>query len=205
MISSRDMNCIILAGGKSKRLGRNKLLEKVGGLTLLDRVIIKLSSLRTSIIVVVAADSILPDLTGYSDVKVIQDVIPGKGSLGGLYSGLEYSDQQFNLVTACDMPFLDINLFQYMISLIENNDAVVPVVNDNVEPLHAVYSKNCLTAIQSLILQNRLSILNLFPLIKVRFVNQSDIEKWDPGHKSFLNINSESDLNNAKKIAEQEG
>jgi len=205
MISSRDMNCIILAGGKSKRLGRNKLLEKVGGLTLLDRVIIKLSSLRTSIIVVVAADSILPDLTGYSDVKVIQDVIPGKGSLGGLYSGLEYSDQQFNLVTACDMPFLDINLFQYMISLIENNDAVVPVVKDNVEPLHAVYSKNCLTAIQSLILQNRLSILNLFPLIKVRFVNQSDIEKWDPGHKSFLNINSESDLNNAKKIAEQEG
>jgi molybdenum cofactor guanylyltransferase len=199
-----DANCIILAGGKSVRLGRNKLLEKVGDRNLLERVITRLDCLKCNIIVAVAQDSTLPDLTGYSRIQVIKDIIPGKGSLGGLYSGLTVSDKQYNLVTACDMPFLNLDLFKYMLDLSENNDAVVPMTKEFAEPLHSVYSRSCIPAIRYLIDQNRLSILELFPMIKVRFVNTCDVDNFDPKHLSFFNINTESDLRAGRKIAQQE-
>jgi molybdenum cofactor guanylyltransferase len=199
-----DVNCIILAGGKSARLGRNKLMEKVGGRNLLERVVARLASFNSEIIVVTALDSALPDLTGTPKLKVIKDIIPGKGSLGGLYSGLTVSDRPYNLVVACDMPFLNLNLFKHMIGLAESYDAVVPLVKDNAEPLHAVYSRNCLPALQYLIEQNRLSILELFPMIKVHYVNTGDIEQYDPRYLSFFNINTEADLRAGREIAKQE-
>ncbi len=198
-----DVNCIVLAGGKSSRLGRNKLLEKVGTQNLLVRVINRLAYFNSQIYVVVAQDSVLPELKNYPGIKVIKDIIPDKGSLGGLYSGLSVSDRTYNLATACDMPFLNLELFRHMIELSEGYDAVVPMVKDTAEPLHAVYSRNCLQAMQYLIEQNKLSIKELYSMIKVRYLNTSDIEQLDPHHLSFFNINTESDLMAGREIAEQ--
>ena len=198
-----DVNCIILAGGKSVRLGRNKLLEKIGEQNLLERVINRLAYFKSEIIVVAAHDSTLPELAGYPGLKVINDIMPGKGSLGGLYSGLTVSERQYNLVAAGDMPFINLELFKHMISLAENYDAVVPLLNDKAEPLHAVYSRKCITAIKDLIEQNRLSISNIFPMVNAHFINTTDIEKFDPKHLSFFNINTEVDLKNGKEIAER--
>lgn len=198
-----DINCIVLAGGKSVRLGRSKLFEQVGTQNLLERVITRLTYFNSQIYVVIAQDSALPDLSKHPDVKVIKDIIPGKGSLGGLYSGLMVSDRPYNLATACDMPFLNLELFGHMIGLAEGYDAVVPLVKDKAEPLHSVYSRSCLPAIQLLIDQNRLSISGLLPMIKVRYLNAGDIEQLDPRHLSFFNINTEADLKVGREIAEQ--
>jgi molybdopterin-guanine dinucleotide biosynthesis protein A len=198
-----DVNCIVLAGGKSIRLGHNKLLEKVGTQNLLERVITKLAYFNSQIYVVIAQDSALPNMEYHTDVKVIKDIIPGKGSLGGLYSGLTFSDRPYNLAAACDMPFLNLELFRHMIDLAEGYDAVVPQLKDNTEPLHSVYSRSCLPAMQYLIEQNRLSIKELYSMIKVRYLDIGDIDKLDPRHLSFFNINTESDLQAGKEIAEQ--
>jgi molybdopterin-guanine dinucleotide biosynthesis protein A len=199
-----EVNCIVLAGGKSVRLGRNKLVEKVGGHSLLERVVDRLSCFNSEIIVVTALDSALPNLDGYPKIQIVNDIIPGKGSLGGLYSGLTVSNRPYNLVVACDMPFLNVDLFNHLIGLVDNYDAVIPLVNDKAEPLHAVYSRSCLPAIKDLIEQNRLSILGLFPFIKVRYVNTGDIERFDPQHLSFFNVNTEVDLRAGREIAGQE-
>jgi molybdenum cofactor guanylyltransferase len=199
-----DVNCIILAGGKSARLGRNKLMETVGGRNLLERVIARLAYFNSEIVLVTAQDSALPDLTGHPGLKIVTDKIPGKGSLGGLFSGLTESERPYNVAVACDMPFLNLDLFKHMIGLAEEYDAVVPLIDDFTEPLHAVYSRNCLPAIQYLIEKDRLSILELFKIIKVRYVKTGDIEKFDPRHLSFFNINTEADLRAGRELAEQE-
>jgi molybdenum cofactor guanylyltransferase len=190
-----DVSCIILAGGKSIRLGRNKVVEKIGNQSLIERVVASLASLNSDLIVVATEESIIPQLTNFPRLKRVNDVFPGRGSLGGVYTGLTASKTLFNLVVACDMPFLNMNLLNYMIGLAEGYDVVIPKTkNDILEPLHAVYSKNCISPIELLIKKNRFSILELFPLVKVRFVETAEVERFDPEHLSFFNINTEADL-----------
>jgi molybdopterin-guanine dinucleotide biosynthesis protein A len=202
-----DVSCIVLAGGKSTRLGRNKVAEKVGNRSLLERVISCLAPLDSEIIVVTAEESIIPELTRLSTIKVVKDIFPGKGSLGGVFTGLTLSENIFNLVVAGDMPFLNLRLLKYLISLAEKDgaDVVIPRVNDDIlEPLHAVYSKKCLPTMERLISENRLSILELFPLVKVRYVAEDELNALDANHLSFFNINTEADLRKGKELAGKE-
>jgi molybdopterin-guanine dinucleotide biosynthesis protein A len=199
------VSCIILAGGRSTRLGRNKAFETIDHKSLLERAVSCLSSFRSEIIVVAAKDSSLPRIAGYPELRVVTDIYPGKGSLGGIYTGLANSEEFHNLVVACDMPFLNLRLLRYMIDLAGEFDVVIPKVNDEVlEPLHAVYSRNCISPLEFLIKQNRLSILELFPMVKVRNVLDSEIDRFDPHHLSFFNINTEADLRQGLKLAEEE-
>jgi len=110
------------------------------------------------------------------------------------------------MVVACDMPFLNLDLLRYMIDLAREYDVVIPKVDDEIlEPLHAVYSGNCIPPLEFLIKQNRLSILELFPMVKVRNVANSEINQFDPQHLSFFNINTEADLQKGLKLAGKEG
>ena len=200
-----DVSCIVLAGGKSTRLGRNKLVETIGNRSLLERVISILSAFHSEIIVVAARESSLPQLTEYPKLRVVEDIYPGKGSLGGVYTGLTYSGTLYNLAVACDMPFLNLDLLRYMIGLSEDYDVVIPRVNNEIlEPLHAVYSRNCIPQIEFLIKENRLSILELFPMVRVRYVDDLEISRFDRQHRSFFNINTEADLAAGKEIARKE-
>jgi molybdopterin-guanine dinucleotide biosynthesis protein A len=190
-----DISCIVLAGGKSKRLGRNKVVEIIGKQSLLERVVSRLSSFGAEIIIVAAKDSNLPQLADYPAVKVIQDIYPGRGSLGGIYTGLKASGSFHNLVVAGDMPFLNLRLLRYMLDVVNGYDAVVPRVSPTIfEPLHAIYSKNCVLPLERLILENKFMILELYPLVKVKYVETGEIDRFDPGHLSFFNINTEADL-----------
>ena len=201
-----DVGYIILAGGKSTRLGRNKVFEIIGQKSLLERAVSCLSSFKSEIIVVKAKDSSLPELTGYPELRIVTDVYPGKGSLGGIYTGLVASKAFYNMVVACDMPFLNLDLLRYMIDLAREYDVVIPKVDDEIlEPLHAIYSGNCIPPLEFLIKQNRLSILELFPMVKVRNVANSEINQFDPQHLSFFNINTEADLQKGLKLAGKEG
>jgi molybdenum cofactor guanylyltransferase len=193
----------VLAGGKSTRLGRNKIAEIFGQKSLLERVIACLTPLKSEILVVTALESTIPELTQYPKVKVVNDIFPGKGSLGGTYTGLTYSRTQYNLVVAGDMPFLNYQLMQHLIGLAAQSgaDIVIPRINNLKEPLHAVYSTRCLPAMKRLIEENRLSILALFPLVIVKYVEEDEINRLDAAHLSFFNVNTEADLSLAREIA----
>jgi molybdenum cofactor guanylyltransferase len=199
-----EVSCVVLAGGKSSRLGRNKIFETIGHHNLLERVISRLSILESDIILVTGKDSSLPQLTQYPDVKVIQDIYPGKGTLGGLYTGLATSRTYYNLVVACDMPFLNLSLLRYIMSLAEGYDVVIPRTNNILEPLHAVYARSCLATIEFLMQQNRLSILELYPMVKVKYIEAMEIERFDPQHLSFFNVNTEADLKAGIELARKE-
>jgi molybdopterin-guanine dinucleotide biosynthesis protein A len=196
---------IALAGGKSLRLGRNKLREQVGGRALLSRVIDTLGALDGDIIIVAGAGQDLTLFPAGQRVKIVADIYPGGGVLGGIYTGLTASDSFHNLVVACDMPFLNTALLRYLIEAAESYDAVVPRLNGFIEPLHAVYAKSCLPHIKTEIESGRRDIRSFFSRVKVRYVESEEIDRFDPQRLSLFNINTEDDLKKAREIAEQPG
>ena len=195
-----DISCIVLAGGKGLRLGRDKVLEVVGNRNLLRWVVSQFSSFSSDIIVVTAGKKSFPQFIDYPRFKLVTDIYPSKGPLGGIYTGLAASDSFYNLVIACDMPFLNQALLRYMIQLSAGFDLVVPRLGDLVEPLHAIYSKSCLAPIEGLLSQGNLRVSALFDLVKVRYVEADEIDSFDPKHLSFFNINTEADLEVAQQL-----
>lgn len=185
------------------RLGRDKVLEVVGDSSLLQRVVSRLSSFNNDIIVVVANGKSLPQLTGYAGFSIVTDIYPGKGALGGLHAGLAASTSRYNLVVAGDMPFLNQALLQYMVQLSPGFDLVVPRLGELVEPLHAVYSKDCLTPIERLLEQGETRVRALFGLVEVRYIEGEEISRFDPEHLSFFNVNTEADLETAQRLAKE--
>ena len=198
-----DISCIVLAGGKGLRLGRDKTVETVGNTSLLERVVSYLSLFNSDIIIVAATKQYLPQVSGYAKLRIVVDTYPGKGPLGGVFTGLVASDSLYNLVVACDMPFLNQALLRYMIGLADGFDLVVPRLGDMVEPLHAVYSRNCLTTIKDLLEQGKMRFADLLTLVKVRYVEAEEINLFDPKHLSFFNINTEADLKTAQELAKE--
>jgi molybdopterin-guanine dinucleotide biosynthesis protein A len=185
------------------RLGRDKVLEVIDGSNLLQRVVSQLSSFNSNIVVVVASGKSLPQFADYPRLRIATDIYPGKGALGGLHAGLSASNKFYNLVVACDMPFLNQALLQYMVQLSPGFDLVVPRVGELVEPLHAVYSRDCLATIERLLNEGEIKVRALFELVKVRYVEADEIERFDPRHLSFFNINTEADLKTAQKLAKE--
>ena len=196
-----DTSCIILAGGKSLRLGHDKILENIGSKSLLEQVISRIDSLSRDIIIITAEERTFPQLACHPRLKVVPDIFPGKGSLGGIYTGLVTSDSFYNFVIASDMPFLNQSLLRYMIEVSDGFDFVIPRINNLFEPLHAVYSKNCVAPAEFILKEGRKVIIELFDSVKVRYVEAEEIDRFDPQHLSFFNINTQEDLELARKMA----
>jgi molybdopterin-guanine dinucleotide biosynthesis protein A len=197
-----ETSCIILAGGKSLRLGHDKVLERVGKTSLLERVISRVDSFNKDLIIVTAEKRTFAPLVNHPKIKIACDIFPGQGSLGGIYTGLVKSSSHYNLVVAADMPFLNESLLRYMIGASGGFDFVLPRVNNFFEPLHAVYSRNCIAPIETIFNQGKKVIIELFNYVKVRYIEAGEVDRFDPQHLSFFNINTREDLETARKIAE---
>jgi molybdopterin-guanine dinucleotide biosynthesis protein A len=196
-----DISFLVLAGGKGLRLGQNKVLEVIGNRNLLQWVISVLSFFNRDIIIVNSVKQSFSQFTDYPKLRTVTDIHPGKGALGGIYTGLAASDSFYNLVVACDMPFLNQALLDYMIEISAGFDVVIPRLGNMVEPLHAVYSKSCLAPIEELLKQDNLRVSELLNLVRVRHVEAEEIDRFDPKHLSFFNVNTEADLQIARELA----
>jgi molybdopterin-guanine dinucleotide biosynthesis protein A len=196
-----ETSVIVLAGGASRRLGHDKLGERVGGDSLLADVVEKVAPLGDEVVVVTkSGDASLP-LPPSADVRVVGDLLPGKGPLVGIYTGLKASRFPRSLVVAADMPFLSQDLLRHMIALAVGVDAVTPRVGGMVEPLHSVYGNACLTPIEEMLDRGELSVYSLFPRIRVRYVETDEIARYDPERLSFFNINTPEDLERARELS----
>ncbi len=192
---------VVLAGGKGLRLGHYKASIDFDGESLIHRVVSGLTSLSDEIIIVIAGGQRLPQIIGCPQPRVITDVYPGRGPLVGIYSGLLNSKSEYNLIVACDMPLLNRHLLAYMIEESKGFDVTIPRLGSMLEPLHAVYSKNCIQAIEKLLYQDSLKIDHLLEMVRVKYIDSREIEGYDPQHRSFFNINTQEDLDKARRLA----
>ncbi|TET58114.1 MAG: molybdenum cofactor guanylyltransferase [Dehalococcoidia bacterium] len=194
------MTSIILAGGKSSRLGRSKALQAIKGKSLIQWVVDRVAILSMEIIIATARGEAIPCSSAVR-MKTVTDIYPGKGPLVGIYSGLRASTSPRAIVVGCDMPFLSVGLLDYMSRISSPFDVVVPRIEDKVEPLCAVYSRGCLAPIQGLLEQNELRINELFTMVRVRYIGEDEINRFDPEHLSFFNVNGKVDLDRARSLA----
>ena len=197
--SENHISGIILAGGLSKRLGRDKSIEPIENQTLLSRIHKKLLQITNDITVVVNTEEKARKIP-ICNIKIVLDQYPNCGSLGGIFTGLNHAQQNWSLVVACDMPFINTKLIEKMIELRTGHDAVVPYLDDFPEPTHALYSKKCLPHIKKYLDKNQLKISNFFKEVNIKKLNNQIIKKHDPDLLSFFNINNEKELNVAKRI-----
>lgn len=206
MTRGSDISLVVLAGGVSSRLGRDKALETLGGETLLRRLVRRASeAVGSDDLVIVVADG------GQSERapkdlrhRVVVDALSGMGTLGGIYTGIEAARNKWALVVACDMPFLSPPLIAYMTGLRDGVDAVVPVVSGRPEPTHALYSWRCIPAIAERLEAGRLKASGFLDSVSVRYVAEDEARRFDPELLSFFNVNRPEDLRRALEIAASE-
>jgi molybdenum cofactor guanylyltransferase len=193
-----DVTGVLLAGGKSTRMGQDKRFLPIGGQTLLERGLCAMCALFQRVCVVIAQDSPFPP----AQVPVFRDVVPDCGSLGGLYTGLREASTPYIFVAACDMPFLNANLVKYMIELREGADIVVASWKNRLQPTHAIYAKRCLASFEDMIRTHEMKIQNIFQhsSLSVRFVTENEVSQFDPEGRSFININNTADLEAARLL-----
>lgn len=170
-----DITGIILAGGRSSRIGTNKALLKFGDQTILERVFSQLSNVVDRIIL------ISNDQRAYQTFRVpgFSDVYTNCGPLGGLHSGLTHSPSMWNLVLSCDIPLIRSDFLDKMVSFLREGryDMVLPQTSDGTyHPLCAVYAKTCLPVVEQNLKQGKFKMGLLYsdPRLRVRIVTQSD-------------------------------
>ena len=208
--SPGDLTGIVLAGGKSRRMGgRNKAFLELGGRPLVEIVIERMQSVCAEVLVVAGDTS---PYTGL-DVRLVEDRFRGVGVLGGLHAGLEAASHELALVVGCDMPFLNPGLLRAFAEWAKGYDVVVlrhappPPQSPSqsrgdvpkgqgrgfIEPLHAAYRRTCLPAIEGAIRAGERRIVSFFPHVRVRYVTPAEVASIDPVLHSFRNINTPDD------------
>jgi molybdopterin-guanine dinucleotide biosynthesis protein A len=203
------VSALVLAGGQSRRMGRDKALLDFNGAPLITRVIARVRQVCAEVIIVAN------DASTYTQfgLSVIGDIYPGKGSLGGIFSGLQAVHAEYALAVACDMPFLSEVLLRYLISLAPQADVVIPrahapigkarratrydqlaVKESGLQATHAIYSKRCLQPMRAHLRVDDLRTINFFDEVRVRVVEPDEIAPFDPQFLSLFNVNTPDDL-----------
>lgn len=205
---------IILCGGSSRRMGRDKALLTVGGQRLLDLVAATLGQVADDLIVVAS------QVEAYQGRgwRVVSDAFPGAGSLGGLYSGLRAAHFPYAITVAVDMPFLNPAVLRYLARVARGWDAVIPRINPerltghpgrnrhmntardaDLQPLHAVYHRRVADTIRRCIQDNDLRMISFLPLVRVRLVTYEEVARFDPEGLSFFNANTPEEWQAARE------
>jgi molybdopterin-guanine dinucleotide biosynthesis protein A len=184
---------IVLAGGENRRMGVDKAFLRVAGIPMIEHV---LRALRKSVErIIIVTNS--PEAYASYEALVTMDACDRRGPLTGIYSGLLHSPDEYNLVVACDMPFLNPRLLSYMTGLAGDYDVVLPKIGDFTEPLHAVYRRGLLPVIEDHIKRDQRKIQNVLTGLRVRHVTEEEIDRLDPLRRSFINLNTPEEYEEA--------
>ncbi|MBI4213395.1 MAG: molybdenum cofactor guanylyltransferase [Chloroflexi bacterium] len=176
----------VLAGGQSRRLGRDKALLSLEGRTLLERAVVALEAVTARVIVVGPPER--RPFTGAADI--VPDAYPGTGPLGAIATALEAVATPRVLVVACDLPFLSAPFLDRLVSCSKGWDITVPLVAGRTHQLHAVYAQSALPAIRRQLTSGDLRVENVFPLLRVRYVDELDLGVSGADLRSVWNVNT---------------
>ena len=196
-----DAGVIILAGGKSSRMGQNKALLPINGLANIERIKNQLASTFENIILVTNDK----EKYRFLNIPTVSDNYENKGPLAGIEAGLLASNNDVNIVVACDMPFISMSLARLLVEQSVGYDAVVPLINGKQHPLFAVYKKSVLAELVGCLHTNQLRVIHLLERIKVNYVSEEKLlnKEIDNIDQIFYNMNHPSEYEEAKKLAEK--
>ena len=185
----QSMTGVILAGGKSRRMGRDKAFIPVEGLPLVERVIKLFTAHFAKVLVIGGEAERFQDyhLPHYPDIYL-------GCALGGLYTGLYWAETSHIFVSACDIPYPSEAVMRYLASLRHGCDAVIAESTIGLEPLFAVYSKSCLETMRLQLEDGNPCILDLFPKIATRTVTTAELSSIEGSTTGFYNLNAPEDL-----------
>lgn len=177
---------VILAGGESSRMGSDKSLLPIHGARFIDHVYAQLKTVFDEVIIVTNS----PDL--YRDIpcRKVPDIYYGQGALAGIHSGVRHASNEHVFVIGCDMPFVMPEMVRRICADLHRGDIVLPISSGGHEPLHALYGKSCLSAMEHTLDLGHKRILRFFDKVKVVTIPASDLKKIDPQEHSFQNINT---------------
>lgn len=177
---------LVLAGGGSRRMGRDKAFLKLRGRALIEIVIDQVRKACEEVFVVAREAGPYADL----GVPVVSDVYQGVGVLGGLHAGLLAASHEVAVVVGCDMPFLVPALLRAFGSWADGVDVAVLRQGEHTEPLHGAYRRSCLGAIEAAIRAGRRRIISFFPSVRVRYVTAEQVRTFDPALRFLRNVNT---------------
>jgi molybdenum cofactor guanylyltransferase len=196
-----------LAGGQSRRMGTDKALLPfvAGGEPMLAVVLKRLSAVADDVLVVAN------DREKYAafGARVVPDLRPDVGALGGIQAAIASSEHDYCLVVACDMPFLSLPLLRRMADEPRDYDVLVPLIpgesrqrSDGLvfQTLHAIYSKECLPYIEKRIMEGKKQVVAFFEDVRVRTLDVAEITRWDANLQSFFNANTPEALRTAAQL-----
>jgi molybdopterin-guanine dinucleotide biosynthesis protein A len=182
-------------------MGQDKAFLKVGGQTVIERVLAVVRPLTDDLFIGTNAPEKYQPLA----VRLVPDIYPDKAALGGIYTAIAAARHPYVLVVACDMPLLNQALLRYLIALAPTAAVVVPLVEPpQPETTHAVYSKACLEPIERRLLANQLRITGFFADVSVRYVERAEIAQVDPQFSSFVNMNTPAEWEQVRKLIESQ-
>jgi FdhD protein len=190
-------------GGHSKRMGRDKALLQFEGETFIGIITRKLSTLSDDVWIVGRPDQRHPLAeVDIGPSQFTQDRFEDCGPLGGLHAGLAAMRHEVGFVVACDMPLVDVELLRHMVGLLDKDkyQAVIPKDANGWHPLHAVYRRSCVEAIERMIRVNDLRVQNLIKQLNVRTVEADEMVRFDPQKLSLKNLNTPNELEALKAL-----
>lgn len=193
-----SMTAIILAGGKNVRMGgRNKAFLRIGSKTLIESQIERLQRVFKEVII----SARTPEIYSHLNLPVVTDIVPDKGPLGGIYSGLIKASSFFSFVIACDMPFINVELIEFLKKIVarhaQDYDVVVPQSERGLEPLHAFYSKNCIEPIRKQLDNDALQLTDFLSRVKVRVVTSEEVKHIENVYNALVNLNTQEEYQTA--------
>lgn len=194
------LSLVIQAGGESRRMGVDKGLVNFLGQPLVQRSLERLGYIAAEILLTTN----IPDRYAFLDVPLIPDRIPGRGALGGLYTALSAARHPLVAVVACDMPFASPKLFEHLAQILTASefDAAMPRTSGGTEPFHAVYRRRtCLSAVAGAIRADRWRVDSWFSDVSIHFLENTDLERFDPDGLVLRNVNTPEELRQAEEIA----
>jgi len=188
---------VILAGGKSRRMGGSpKALLPFGGRTLIEHIAETLRSVLSDCLVVTNS----PDLYESLGLPMVGDVFRDGGPLGGIYAGLRAAAGDAALCVACDMPFLSVPLLRHLASRAGEADVVIPDASGELQTLHAVYAKACLPAIERRLRAGQLKIADVLDDVRALRVPTAEVARFADPDTAFMNLNTSEDLARARAL-----
>ncbi len=194
------LTVVIQAGGMSSRMGEDKALKPFLGRPLIQRVVDRLAPIADEVIVTTNR----PDEYAFLNLRLIADLKPGRGVLGGLYTAIASAAFSQVAVVACDMPFASEMLFEgarrFMVE--EDADVVIAKTDEGYEPFHALYRREtCLPAIETAIEADQWKVISWFSKVKVRELSPQEVKAFDPSGLCFWNLNTPEEFADAEKRA----
>ncbi|MBI5965086.1 MAG: molybdenum cofactor guanylyltransferase [Chloroflexi bacterium] len=200
---------VIQAGGASSRMGEDKALKLFLGRPLIQRVVEQLSSIADELIVTTNRPAEYAFLNvstrpARQSARLIPDLKPGRGALGGLYTAIASATHSLVAVAACDMPFASQMFFEGARRLMvkEEADVVIAKTDEGYEPFHALYRREtCLPAIESAIEADQWKVIAWFPQVKIRTLNPVEVKSLDPSGLCFWNLNTPEEFAEAEERA----